>query len=109
MLTTFLAPSEGEKRRSGSPSASILHLDTRTNDRVSGEFPVVMGYEINPSKDKVDGYLNCACLQRASGDECNHTVTPNILPDDNIDIRKCHGVVTFSFIRSVHHIVRSNY
>lgn len=87
----------------------LFHLNTRTNDRMSGEFAFVRYFEITPPIDNVDRVLNCLCLRWATGDECDRTITPDLQADDTMKVGEWYGVIPFSSITSVHHIVRSNY
>lgn len=59
--------------------------------------------------DNVKLFLSCLWLRWETDDKIYHTVDSNLGGDDIIDVGEWYGVVPFSSIGSVHHIVRSNY
>lgn len=72
------------------------------------EFASVRCSKITHPIDIVDRVLNCLVVVWAKGDKYGLTVTSNVQADENIDVREWYVAVLFSFIGSVHNIVRQN-
>lgn len=87
----------------------LFHLRTRSKTEMSGEFALIQYFEITSPIDSVDRVLRCLCLRWATDDEVDLTVNENLSSADIIEVGEWYGVVPFSSVRSVHHIVRSNY
>lgn len=87
----------------------LFHPNTRTNDRMSGEFVFVRYVEITSTIDSVDLCLNCPCLGWATDDETDHSVTQSLSGAGVTEAGDWYCVVSFRSIISLHVIVRSNY
>lgn len=73
------------------------------------EFASVKYIEITPQLDKVDEVLSCIYLKWASDHETDHFYHFDSSQCDRKKAVKSFALVHFSSIRSVHHVVSSNY
>lgn len=97
------------EKKTGSGSLNTyysFHVCTKFNDNLWREFAFVNYFGLQLSSDSAKQVLNYLCLRRTTEIKIDSTLRPNLNCDDNIIVEKRHGIVPFSFIHSVHHVVR---
>ena len=67
----------------------------------------VQYFEVTSPIDGVDDTLNCVCLRWATDDGKDYSTTVPTSP--RIEVGEWYGIIPFSSISSVHHIVRGNH
>lgn len=90
-------------------STAIFYLNSRTNEKISGESAFVRKFEITFFIDRIDRVSICLRLRWATRDGCDHTSTPNLHAIENFDVGELYSVTLFSSSRSVHRIIGCKY
>lgn len=87
----------------------VIHVSVHSAVHDAQEFDFVQYFELKPQEDKIDRILNCIFPRLAADDYVDQSINFNFSPSDTIEAGEWYGQVPVSSVRSVHHIVRSNY
>lgn len=87
----------------------LFHVNLHEPDSEYNEFAFDQYFDMTFPVDEMDEKLNCVWLRWAADDGLDHFVNFNTADIETIEADERYGLVPFSSIFSVHHIVSSTY
>lgn len=86
-----------------------IYLRTTENENTSWQLSFIQHFKTTSQLDAVDKTLNYISLRCATDSERDHTLDMRGMATNKVEVEEWSGVITFTLIVSLYHIVLSNY